>query len=618
MLRLRFKTRRGRLDLNELHSVRGWFSKYARKHRGTLALAMLASLGVVAVQIAAPWPIKVIFDNILAKHARPSWLSAALEHVAHTPTQSLLWVCGAILLLAVLDACFSYARDILLGGAGQAVVGQIREDLFKHLQTLPPAEFEKRSTGGLLTRLTGDIQMLRQMLVDAMVTAGQSALLVAAMIVAMFWMNATLTLIAAAVLPITMFASWRISRKIREAAAKSREKESHVASVAHDVLGAIATVQAFNRERIEYERLKRENRSAVRAGLRTTKLESKLYRIVSLSTAAAVCAILFVGVREVLLGRMTPGELLVFVSYLRAINKPVREVAKLTGQLAKSTACGQRIAELFAIHPAIADAPDAIELRDARGEIRFDGVTFAYLADRPALAGVDLHIRGGERVAIVGRTGAGKSTLIKLLLRFHDPAGGRVCVDGHDLRGVTTESLRRSIGWVHQDTVLFGMTVRENIALGRPDADDDAIRDVARRVCADEFIRHMPRGYDTVLGQSGTTLSGGQRQRLALARALLREPRILLLDEPATGLDARTRRIVEEAWMSPANRATTIVICHRLQDMQRFDRVVAIDGGRVVGAAPHGELLRTCDAYAALVAAAEEQPIIPLPERSAC
>ncbi len=279
--------------------------------------------------------------------------------------------------------------------------------------------------------------------------------------------------------------------------------------------------------------------------------------------------------------------------------------------------CGQRLADLFAARPAIVNKPDAIELASPRGEIAFEKVSFSYDDGKRTLQDIDLSFRAGERVAIIGPTGAGKSTLVKLLLRFHDPESGRVTFDGLDLRDVTTESLRRAIGWVHQDTVLFGMSVSENIALGRPEAEPAQIVECARRVQGHEFIEKLPQKYETILGQNGVTLSGGQRQRLALARALLREPRVLLLDEPATGLDARTRRIVEESWLSPANRATTIVICHRLQDMQRFDRVVMIQNGRVVANGLHTELLRTDPSYAAFVQSAAESAILRLPEPAA-
>jgi ABC-type multidrug transport system fused ATPase/permease subunit len=609
------KTRRGKLNLTEMHAVRRRFRKYVQEHRWAMVAALAASFGATATQLASPWPIKVIFDQILSDKMSATWLGEWMSRWAPTATAALIWVCAAILLIAVLDAAFSYMRDILLAQTGQRIIGKIRQDLFAHLQKLPPAVFERRQTGDLLTRLTGDILMLRQMLVTAIVTAVQGLLMIAAMVAAMFWLNPLLAAIAIATVPLTIWATWRISRQIRKATHRQREKESVVANIAHDVLGAMAVIQAFNREPTERERFARNNRSSVKAGVKTTRLESKLYRTVSLASAAGLCAILYFGVRGVLSGAMTAGDLLVFVAYLRSLHKPMRQIAKVTSQMAKATSCGERVAELFAIEPAVRDRKSAVELPSAGGSITYDKVGFAYDHGPPALAGVTLTVAAGERIAIVGRTGAGKSTLIKLLLRFYDPQEGRVTVDGFNVRNVTTESLRRQIGWVHQDTLLFGMTVAENISLGRQDADREAIRTVAQRVRADNFIRKLPDGYDTVLGQSGLTLSGGQRQRIALARALLREPQILALDEPATGLDEVTRRVVEQAWMAPQNKATTLVICHRLENMERFDRIVVLCQGRISACGTHLELMGSNEEYVELVTAGGNGGAVPLTEQ---
>ena len=315
---------------------------------------------------------------------------------------------------------------------------------------------------------------------------------------------------------------------------------------------------------------------------------------------------------------MTAGDLLLFVAYLRAVNKPMRKVAKLAGQVAKATSCGQRIAEIFAIRPSVQDREGAQPLSSVKGRITFANVTFGYNPATAALSEVNLTIEPGQRVAIVGRTGAGKSTLVKLLLRFYDPQVGEIRIDDIDLRDIKLRSLRRRIGWVHQDTILFGMSIAENIALGRSSADDAQISAAARLVHADEFIETLPKRYETVLGQGGHTLSGGQRQRIALARALLREPPILLLDEPATGLDPQTAQIAEEAWISDDNRATTLVICHRLHEMHRFDRIVVLDHGRICESGTHDELLAKRGSYAVLLAAGDdERSRVPVPEETA-
>lgn len=609
------KTSRGRLETGRVQRVWARFGRFVRPHRRALLGALGAGLCVIAAQLAAPWPIKIVFDHVLSDKMGSTWLGQLLSQYTSGPQSALMWVCAGVMLIAALDAAGAYFRDIKLAQTGQRVVARIRQELFAHLQTLPPSALERRRTGELLMRLTGDIQMLRQMLVNSLMTGGQSFLTIIAMLIAMFWLNPVLAGLGVALLPLTFWATWRISRKIRTATKTQREKESEVASIAHDVLGAMAVVQAFNREDLEQKRFSRQNRSSMRAGLKTTRLQSKLYRIVSLASAAGMCAILYVGVRSVMSGAMTAGDLLVFVSYLRALNKPMRQVSKLAGQVAKSTACGERVAEIFAMTPAVQAAPHAKDLEDVDGQIRFSSVDFEYDDGTPALRGVSFDIAAGQHVAIIGHTGAGKSTLAKLLLRFCDPQSGAVCIDDQDLRDLTPQSIRRHIGWVHQDTVLFGMTVAENIALGKPDAPRSAIRAIARRVAAHEFIKAMPNGYNTVLGQGGHTLSGGQRQRLALARALLREPRILLLDEPASGLDAITRQLVENVWVGRQNKVTTLVICHRMVDMERFDRILVLKRGQLVETGLHADLLAAGGEYAALYAAAGGAG---LGERAAC
>ncbi len=602
-LRLRLKTRRGKLDFGEIDIIRRKFFKYVKPHWKAMVVATVATFGAVAMQIAAPWPIKLVFDVVLSRAMSKTDVGRWFRENTSSPQSALLVICAGILAIALAGAMFAYLRDVLLAKTGQSVVGKIRQDLFRHMQKLSPDVFESRRTGDLLLRLTSDIQMLRQMIVNAWITAGENTLTLVLIAIVMFCLDPILATVAMGAFPLIGWATVRITKQIKHATKSQREKESFIASIAHEVLGAMAVVQAFNREKVEAQRFARQNRASIRAGVKATRLEAKLFRIVSLSSAAGMCGVLFLGVGGVLDKTMTMGDLLMFVAYVKLINKPLRKLSKLASQTAKATACGLRIAEILNIPPAISDAPDAVVADRVNGTIEFDAVGFTYPDGTRALEDISFRVEPGERVAIVGASGAGKSSLMKLLLRFYDVTEGGIKLDGTDIRRFTVASLRDQLAVVQQETVVFGLSISENIALGCEDADEDAIRAAAKAVGAHKFIKALPDKYDTRMSEKGTTLSGGQRQRIALARALLRDSPIFLLDEPVTGLDAASAFRAESSWMDREPRRTTLIICHDLSQMERFERIFVLDKGRLVDSGPHSEIIERCEAYATLHAA---------------
>ena len=369
----------------------------------------------------------------------------------------------------------------------------------------------------------------------------------------------------------------------------------------NEVLSSIALVQAFGRQGFEEDRFRSEIEANYDSGMRSTRSAGAIVKAIAVVSAAGTALTVLLGAREVLAGRLTPGELLVFVTYVTSLYKPVRDLGRLATKFSRAGVSAQRVAEILDLEPDIADAPDALELARPSGEIVFENVSFGYAGGRPVIEGLSLRIAAGERVALVGASGAGKSTLVNLLLRLYEPSAGRILIDGIDIRRYSRASLRRETGIVLQDNMLFGVSVRENIAYGRPDAPTEAIEAAARAARAHEFIVDLPQGYDTELGERGATLSGGQRQRLCLARALVKEPAILAMDEPTASIDPVSAQLIHEAVARVHRGRTLIVIAHDLADMAAYDRVLVLKGGRVVEQGTHEALLRERGAYLALV-----------------
>jgi len=572
-----------------------------KERRLALGLAAVALLGVVLADVLAPWPLKIIFDHILLAKPLPPTL-ALLQPVLDWGTWPALTVATlAIAAIALAGGVLAYLQLYTTAKVGHRITWRLRGELFAHLQRLSLAFHRDSRSGELLTKVAGDTNLLRDMFSDWALTLGRHALTLVAMLSVMFLLNWQLALVVAATLPPLLGVIFVLNRRVKASVREQRKHEGLMATRLNEVLSSIALVQAFGRHTYEEDRFSREIEANYESGMRTTRTTGAIVKAIAVISAAGTAITVLLGAHEVLAGRLTPGELLVFITYVTSLYKPVRDLGRLSAKFSRASVSAQRVAEILDREPDIADAPDALELKRPAGEIVFENVSFGYGAGRPVFDSLSLRIAAGERVALVGPSGAGKSTLLNLLLRLYEPTAGRVLIDGIDIRRFTRDSLRREIGIVLQDNILFGVSVRENIAYGRPDAPLDAIEAAARSARAHEFIVDLPEGYDTEIGERGATLSGGQRQRLCLARALVKEPAILVMDEPTASIDAVSARLINEAVARVHRNRTLIVISHEYSDMASYDRILVLQNGRLVESGAHEALLKARGTYLALV-----------------
>ncbi len=461
-------------------------------------------------------------------------------------------------------------------------------------QRLSLAFHDRARTGDLVHRITGDIGRLQEVAVTAGLPLVGNVVTFVGMAGVMAWLDWRLALLALLALPLFLLTSLRITRRITTVSRAQRQQEGELASAAAESLGAIKVVQAYSLEPTLERSFASANDKTLREGVQAKRLSARLERKTDVLIALATGLVLYVGARRVLSAQLTPGELVVFVSYLKSAFKPMRDVAKYTGRIAKAAASGERIVDVLDTVPDVQDASWARPARPFRADVFFEDVSLAYGDNRPALSRLNLQVRPGQRVGVIGPSGAGKSTLVSLLLRLQDPTTGRVLIDGQDLRNLTLASVRSQIAIVLQESVLFATTVRENIAYGAEDIDDvtDAqIEKAARLANAHEFITHLPDGYDTVLSERGTSLSGGERQRIAIARAAVRNAPIVVLDEATTGLDVDNEREVLEALRRLTAGRTTFVISHDVAAVADADLVLCLEQGRVARIGTAAEVL---------------------------
>jgi subfamily B ATP-binding cassette protein MsbA len=569
-------------------------------HWLTLSVAFIAVIGESVTDLLEPWPLKVVFDYVFGSKHVPGSLAGVIAWIGTDKVSILNFAVLAVLVIAVFGALSSYVEKYLTTSVGQWVMHDLRRVLYSHIQRLSLSFHDQKRTGDLISRVTSDIDAVQSLISTVLLGMLVNVLTLFGMIIVMFYLNWEFTLIALTVAPGLFFVVYYYTHRIKKASRAVRRKEGEVVNVLEEVLSSIRVVKAFAREDYEQKRFERESLQSVEAALAARSIKAKLPPLVEIIVACGTCLVLWYGARLVLTGALTPGELLVFLLYLGKMYKPMRELSKMTDTISKAQVGWERIREVLENETQVRDLPRARRAPRFKGRIEFDHVDFSYNGGQAVLRDVSLAIKPGQLAALVGPTGAGKTTIISLLPRFYDLTAGQIRIDGTDIRRFKSKSLRQQISFVLQETLLFRATVAQNIAYGKPEASHEEIVRAAKMANADEFIERMPEGYDTMIGERGLTLSGGQRQRLTIARAIIRDAPLLILDEPSAGLDAESEKLVFDALANLMAGRTSIVIAHRLATVRRADVIFVIDEGRVVEQGTHEELLEHGGLYAHL------------------
>ena len=598
-----------RAGLRRTKETLSYFTPFLKPRRRGLLLALLILLLETVTSLAQPWPLALTIDYVLTDNKRPP---AFVPDVLADEALLLAGIALLIVLIFTVTRTVASFRRYLLQRLGQETVFDMRDALYAKVHALGLDYHGKKRTGDTITRVTSDVKEVRSLLVDSVVEVLSSFMILLGMLVVMLWLNWQLTLLALVTVPFLFLAVSRYRRSLVERMRIVRTREGAIASVMQEAITGIRAVKLFARENEEMERFRIESRESLRASVDSAVIEAKFSTVLGVVGGLGTALVTYFGAWQVLSGALSLGDLTVFVFYLGLFLSPLWALSRQVNQIGKSLVSGERIIELLNAEPTVKDSPDARAAPAFDGRVTFEDVGFAYEDEAgEVLRGVSFDVEAGSRVALVGVSGAGKTTVTSLIARLYDPQEGRVLIDGEDVRDFTLKSLRDSITFVPQDPMLFRATVTENIAYGRPGASREEVEAVAELAGADGFVRELPEGYNTLLSERGESLSGGQRQRISIARAMLRDTPILILDEPQSGLDAEAAAAVEESWRAMTEGRTTFVIAHELRLVRSVDQILVIEDGCLAESGTHDELISSGGLYTRLYSLQERDPVQP-------
>lgn len=576
-----------RFDRSHFRRLLGYARPYRAKMLAALAFITIGS----AAQLAIPWLIATAIDRYIADGDAPG----------------VLMIGGALLGVSVVYLLTHRRRIYLMSWVGQHVLYRMRREVFGHMQRLGFRFFESQPTGKIISRLTSDVRHLQEFLANGLIQLVSESLLIVGILVAMLYMHTQLALLSFATLPVVMVTVAALRRRLRQANIHERDTMANIYANVQEAIAGVRHVQAHARQPVNEEHFQKVNNRNFDAALVTARRAGLLAPSVEVTSALAISLVLWYG--ALTLYGNAPGEpvsvgvLVAFLAYLQQFYDPIRDLSNVYNLMQGAMASADRIFSVLDTRPQVEEREDAIELPSVRGDVHLDRIGFAYRSGTPVLHDVSLEVRAGETIALVGPTGAGKTTLTNLIARFYDPTVGAVRIDGHDLREVSVDSLRRQVAVVVQEPFLFSRTVRENLTFGRPDATHEQLVAAAKAVRAHDFILRLPQGYDTPIHERGESLSNGQRQLLAFARALVLDPRVLVLDEATSNVDASTEVLLQEAVDRLLADRTAFVVAHRLSTIRDADRIVVVDDGRIQQIGSHDELLEVPGRYRDLVEA---------------